>query len=503
MLRAAVLLLAAAVALPGAAPEPERASPAPDIRLFFLAAGADEKEARRALEAIEDGWRDGYAALFLDIMRFIPPAPRRRPSVEDDELAEAGPDAATPPPFRRGGRMPEAAAPVPPGARVRARLVRFLEKQTRQRLGDDLGRFQRWLWNRPYDPHPEYAAFKAALYGNVDPRMASFFRPGGTVKIRLDEIVWGGVSVNGIPPLDRPAHVPAAEATYLDDDDVVFGIALGGEARAYPKRILAWHELARDRLGGVDLAIVYCTLCGTVIPYGAEVGGERRTFGTSGLLYRSNKLMFDEESMSLWSTVEGRPVVGPLAGRDLELSAHPVVTTRWGEWKSRHPHTTVLSLETGHQRDYSEGAAYRDYFATDRLMFGVPRTDERLRNKDEVLTLLLRPRGEGPAALRRPLALSARFLARNPVHHVSFAGHDLVVVTSPGGANRVFEAGGRRFLRLGPGGYVEDSEGRRWRVGEDALAAYEAGLPRLSRVAARRAFWFGWYAQFPQTELVK
>ena len=93
-----------------------------------------------------------------------------------------------------------------------------------------------------------------------------------------------------------------------------FQVASHGEARAYPRRILGWHELARDRVGGVELAIVYCTLCGTVIPYGSEAGGLALTFGTSGLLYRSNKLMFDAETLSLWSAVEGRPLIGPLAG---------------------------------------------------------------------------------------------------------------------------------------------------------------------------------------------
>ena len=147
--------------------------------------------------------------------------------------------------------------------------------------------------------------------------------------------------------------------------------------------------MVRDRVGGVDLAIVYCALCGTVIPYGAEVGGVKRTFGTSGLLYRSNKLMFDEESMSLWSTVEGRPVLGALAGQPLELTAYPVVTTTWKEWREAHTDTRVLSLDTGFERDYSEGAAYRDYFATDALMFEVPKTDARLRNPATGRALLL------------------------------------------------------------------------------------------------------------------
>ena len=187
-----------------------------------------------------------------------------------------------------------------------------------------------------FSPIPGYLAFKGALYGQIDPRMAEFFKPGTRSTVRLDEVDWGGVTVNGIPPLGHPEAISAEQARYLDDGNVVFGIVVNGEPRAYPKRILAWHELARDRVGGVELTIVYCTLCGTVIPHENEVGGVARTFGTSGLLYRSNKLMFDRESMSPWSTLEARPVIGALAGEDPQLRAHPVVTTTWGSgaWRT-------------------------------------------------------------------------------------------------------------------------------------------------------------------------
>ena len=133
--------------------------------------------------------------------------------------------------------------------------------------------------------------------------------------------------------------------------------------------------------------------------------------------------MFDHETRSLWNTFEGVPVVGSLAGSDRRLTSHAVVTTTWGEWRSKHPATTVLSLDTGHRRDYSEGAAYRGYFSTDELMFQVSSTDTRLKNKDEVLVMLL----DDPSLVgrRRPLAIAASFLQRNRVFHRTFAGRSL------------------------------------------------------------------------------
>ena len=248
-------------------------------------------------------------------------------------------------------------------------------------------RWHDWIWDQPYDPHPDYAFFKGLLYSQLDPRLEAFFPQGVRSLIRLDEIDRGGVAVNGIPPLEYPKRLDASAAHYLRDDDIVFGIALEDEARAYPKRILAWHEMALDRLGGVELTIVYCTLCGTVIPFESVANGRHFTFGTSGLLYRSNKLMFDHETRSLWNTFGDVPVVGSLAGSGIELTPHATVTTTWGEWRSLHPATTVLSLDTGHRRDYSEGAAYRNYFSTDELMFQVSNTDSLLKNKEEVLVV--------------------------------------------------------------------------------------------------------------------
>lgn len=166
----------------------------------------------------------------------------------------------------RGTDFPTAVR-QPPGAEVRQRTTSFLRKQTGKRFGDDLLAWRQSIWSHPAQPHSGLARFKAELYARIDPRFRVFLPEGVTSSIRLDEIDWGGVTVNGIPPLRFPRHVAAAEASYLRDNHVVFGVEVNASAHAYPKRILAWHEMATDTVGGIDLTIVYCTSCGTVIPY--------------------------------------------------------------------------------------------------------------------------------------------------------------------------------------------------------------------------------------------
>ncbi len=373
-------------------------------------------------------------------------------------------------------------------------LVSTLEEKTGQRFGGDIRRWYEWLWSRPAQAHPRYAEFKSRLYRLIDPKFGAYFGLGRPTEIRLDEVRWGGVRQDGIPPLRSPKMISAAAADYLDDDNVVFGLEVNGNARAYPKRILAWHELFTDTIGGVPVAGVYCTLCGTVILYEIELDGVRYDLGTSGFLYRSNKLMYDRATQSLWNTIWGRPVIGPLARESIQLARRSVVTTTWGEWRRRHPNTRVLSLDTGHQRDYSEGAAYREYFATDDLMFNVPKVDRRLKNKDEVLALVLTEEAA------KPLAISADFLAKTNVYHDRIGGIEFVVLTDRSGANRVYRTQGERFASWDLDRAVTDTNGQTWILSEDHLVAPDGR--RLERLPAQRAFWFGWFAAFPNTRLV-
>ena len=376
--------------------------------------------------------------------------------------------------------------------RSRDAIMNMLATKSGKQFGD-FDQWYQWIWNQDVKLHPNYASFKHDLYRQIDPLFAEYFSDNYKSTIRLDEIRWGGVRRDGIPPLKNPETILAAQATYLNDSDVVFGVSFGGKARAYPKRILAWHEMVKDHVGGLSINGVYCTLCGSMIIYETEFGGIHYELGTSGFLYRSNKLMYDHGTKSMWSTLKGEPVVGPLVGKGIKLKSRHVVTTTWGQWKADHPDTDVLSLNTGHRRDYGEGVAYRSYFATDDLMFTVPKIDKRLKNKDEVLIVRVG---------KEPVAIAAEFLTNNRVYHDQNDGTAFVVVTDISGANRVYESKDIQFDKHAGYRMIGSKDGQQWRVTEDALVSKDQSK-RLNRLSAHRAFWFGWKADHPNVRLVK
>lgn len=165
----------------------------------------------------------------------------------------------------------------------RAALARLLEQLTGTSLeGQPGSTWHAWmLWQEAHPevrPHPSFAAIALEVLRRLDPRFMEFFPPEALaperLRIRFEEITWGGVpALDGIPSLDDPAMIPAGAADYLLDDDLVFGIAINGDLRAYPLRILAWHEMMNDVVGGVPVALAYCTLCGAGILYETRVEG--------------------------------------------------------------------------------------------------------------------------------------------------------------------------------------------------------------------------------------
>lgn len=345
------------------------------------------------------------------------------------------------------------------------------------------------LWQEQHTelvPHPTFIDLKRELFLRIDPNFEVFLKlehlRRDRMKIRLEEITWGGVRKDGIPALDNPTLIEAKAATYLRDDDLVFGVSINGDARAYPLRIMGWHEMFNDVIGGVPVALAYCTLCGSGILFETGVAGHAAplVFGSSGFLYRSNKLMFDRETHSLWNQFTGRPVSGRLVDSGIELAQRPVVITSWGKWRRENSTTTVLSETTGYDRDYGSGVVYNDYFASDDLMFPAQVDQARHKQKDYVFGV----RQYGGA---KAWPLSA-FENRTVINDGMLDTNLVLIGDAKTRTVRAYERAELEFQQNGDA--LESIDGRIWQQSEDALTAEDG--QQLGRVAGHVAYWFAW-----------
>ena len=365
------------------------------------------------------------------------------------------------------------------------RILDALQHLAREEIPRD---WKAWIeWQQEHTeirPYRGFTSFKADILAGIDPGFRAFVYRGVRHKIRIEEIVWGGVKKDGIPALVNAEQIPASEATYLTDPELVFGVSINGDSRAYPLRILDWHEMFNDVVGGVPVSLAYCTLCGSGILFDTRVPGRRKpfVFGSSGLLYRSNKLMYDTATESLWNQFTGRPVVGRLAGSNIELRILPVVIASWQDWLAAHPATTVLSLNTGFQRDYRPGRPYGAYFASPELMFPAVVRDRRLAPKDRIF--VLRDGGNEMAWALSLFGGGAVIHDRAGLRDVVLIGHAKTETV------RAYESGGRTFTAVEEDPFRVQSDGQLWTVTEEALTG--PGGESLARLPGHVAYWFAW-----------
>lgn len=200
--------------------------------------------------------------------------------------------------------------------------------------------------------------------------------------IPQSDILPGGPPKDGIPALTFPKVEPGALGnTWLKASDRILGVVVNGHARAYPVRILNWHEIVNDRIGKKRFVVTYCPLCGSGLAFDT-----RDQFGVSGLLYQSDVLLYDKKTETLWSQLMMQAVAGPRMGEPLK--SMPLTHTTWRAWYKKHPQTTVLSRHTGYHRDYNRNP-YAGYGQSRMLYFPVNNNDNRLHPKAWVIGLEL------------------------------------------------------------------------------------------------------------------
>lgn len=268
----------------------------------------------------------------------------------------------------------------------------------------------------------------------------------------------GGPPRDGIPAIHRPNFVSSAKAKYIKLDDIVFGIEVGNEAYAFPRYILNWHEIVNARFDNEYVVISYCPLCGSAMAFDAKVSGRPLNFGVSGLLFNSDLLLYDKETKSLWSQIEGRAITGLLKGQ--VLTQLPLKITTWADWKKDYPNSLVLSENQGFKRNYRR-EPYLGYETSSVLYFKTLRQAPRtFHTKERVLGVTL-------GGVSKAYAFSELKKLGKETFNDRFGGEDLTV-------------------------YWNDKT-------ETAFAKDSNG----NLLVSTQAYWFAWYNFYPETLVFK
>jgi Protein of unknown function (DUF3179) len=328
------------------------------------------------------------------------------------------------------------------------------------------------------------------------------------------EIISGGVPPDGIPPIDDPRFLRPEEVRFLAAQEPVVAVEVNRVAKAYPVRILMWHEIVNDVFDSVPVVVTYCPLCNTGISFRRPaVEGEVLDFGTSGKLYRSNLVMYDRQTGSYWPQALGQAVVGPLLG--MELEPVPTRLLSWADWRSAHPDGLVLSPRTGHARRYGSNP-YVGYEDEERPPLFTGEPDPRLPPTEHVLGIagaepiafpyseLERLSQDGVSAINRtvggePIAV---FWKAGTVSALDAAR---IPMSADVGAAAAYMPGldGRRLtFVIEDGAIVDEQTSSTWTVVGQAVAGPLEGR-RLNVALALDGFWFTWAAFHPATEIFR
>ncbi len=322
--------------------------------------------------------------------------------------------------------------------------------------------------------------------------------------IPKEEVRDGGVGRDGIPALENPVMISAAQASYLTDNSLVVGVKSGDDTRAYPHTILDWHEIVNDKVGLAEMAVIYCPLTGTATGWNRKINGGVTTFGVSGLLYNSNIIPYDRLTNSNWSQIRLDCVNGSLKGERAET--WQVVETTWKTWKTMFPDTKVLSDQTQYSRNYGN-YPYGDYRTNNsKFIFPFSPEDARIPNKERVLGVVA-PNKEFWAKVYRFRSFKNAIV----VIEDNFSGMDLVVIGSEQhnflvAFERRTENGdlisftGAGFTADLSANMMQDNEGNTWNIFGEAVSGARKGQ-KLRKVTSFIGYWFSWGAFYPTAEI--
>lgn len=377
--------------------------------------------------------------------------------------------------------------------------------------------WESWYSQREIEPLEGFDEWKLQLY-------RSFLPPVGRLldveprKFDLQDVRWGNCDPSFLAACNEPNFVPGeavaansdgvesedgdancdaddAPERYLKPEDVVFGFVIDDVAYSVPRWVLFPHEMANITLDGVPLTLTYCTLCNAPILYDRRVGDRTLTFGSTGMLLSGNKIMFDEETESLWSQHRGVPIAGEHLGDDVRLEIRPVSQTTWGEWREAHPDSLTLDLDTGYDFDYrhyeDDIGFFRHYWNDENaIQPGLRTVEGELPEKTAVYGVAV---DDGSTVRVYPVD----DVPREGVWTDGIDGQTAVVVRDATDDVAVYEAPSAPLERNGE--TLVDSDGNRWRLEPEALVGEDGR--ELARIPGRHGLFFAFRSQYETVEV--
>lgn len=314
---------------------------------------------------------------------------------------------------------------------------------------------------------------------------------GGSWLVPISSIKDGGPGKDGIPSIDNPVFINPGEATFLNDDDLVIGIIQDGEARAYPHRILDWHEIVNDD----GITISYCPLTGSALGWLSKTDNKQTTFGVSGLLYNSNLILYDRNTNSNWSQLRIDCINGSLIGNEPESTK--IVETEWKNWLLLYPNTKVLSTNTGFDRDYNL-YPYGDYKTNqNKFLFSASPSNNALPNKQRVFAIINKKQSK--------VYQFSNFDNDGKAFKDTFNNNEYLIVGDKNIINAFLLSGDYTNLNFeydfnNTETFFKDDEGNTWSVFGEAISGPRQG-EHLTSAKSFVSFWFAVAAFYPDPEI--
>jgi hypothetical protein len=329
-------------------------------------------------------------------------------------------------------------------------------------------------------------------------------------KISIDphEIMSGGVARDAIPPIYKPTFTDTKKAgVWIHDDEPVMVISIAGQTRIYPISILMFHEIVSDQIGNTYIAVTFCPLCNAAIVFNRSVDGKVYTFGVSGMLRKSDMLMWDHETESLWQQLTGTAVVGSMLGKTLRVVPSKMIGFQ--DAVAAFPEAKVLSKATGHQRQYGMNP-YRGYDLSKRPFLFRGKINSDYPAMERMLCFVS---GDG-------VAYSYSRLLKENVVHDTVSGERIVIFYEPKTKSALHEGNisqsravgsaaayssvvdGRQltFTFIDDGIFKDTKTGSFWTVNGICVSGEFKGK-RLRLIKHAHHFWFAWQAFYPDTEV--